>query len=429
LAKLRKLARFADSYLDHYLQTKRMKEQSELVRQRQLELAGYNDELRQKTEEGQRSQQLLVEGLKNPALLRRLAKANPEIAPLVPTEAEDVATLAAPIDKATKLEEVPTGEGIFAQARAQTDGDVYSRLMPALAQRDAKNSTLQAQIPFKEVSGINEQGVKTSEFIQENKLGDVGPLAQERTGAQEGERQTDILKGTEKQRFLELSKAENMKASIELDKQKKLITFQLAQQGKAAESKALNEMITAAQQGVMDMNTIAALALEVNSGFSEGAIDTYSAMKGAVEQLPYVGSTLSGAMTATAGVGDRLIGGDPSMARKVNQLEGMRRAAAIKLIRSAGDPRPSDADVRGVMPMIPGSYESIQATQAKVSHMRDMATLLPRVAMANPGVTGMALLNLVDAEAKRLAETRSQTPDRTVENPAKKSALTKLGSR
>lgn len=202
--------------------------------------------------------------------------------------------------------------------------------------------------------------------------------------------------------------------AAELVKAKAEIDYRLAAEGRAADMKQLRTLTQGATEAVLGLEELSTLALEVNHDFPEGSIDVYSGLRNAAAQLPLIGPALSGTMSSMGALGDRLATGDTSIPRKVNQLEAMRWQMGIKLIRAAGDPRPSNADVQGVIGMIPGSYESKQATEQKIGFMQDLVVMLPQVMYANPGLTGKPLLDLAIEESKKRSGARQLDQNRDV---------------
>ena len=173
-------------------------------------------------------------------------------------------------------------------------------------------------------------------------------------------------------------------------------------------------------------------------------MDAYAGLKQVFDSLPYIGRSVSDLMTTLGATGTALADMDPTIVRKIMRLQGLRREQAIAMIRAAGDPRPSDADVIGVLPSLPGPFESREQTAEKIAFMRDRTLAIPELLAENPGLRGKALLDAASARATARAGSRATIPPETEEagagqpagtaaprglSPALASALEKLRGR
>lgn len=376
---------------------------------------------------------------------------------------EDVAApIAESIGKADSLEKAPTQEDISSQYKAGGGRETLDSrnftsrggrltfdenpggagvLAGLQAQGDSRRKMLtdEANKPDTSVEVTNQDGSKTTKFVSKRTGGEYQTgLSAKREGELEGEKavagepgktqaENANLKGTFDERFRQEQKMAAMRAAIELDawKKKNAVTA-----GKEALKAA-----DAATAGVLQMEEIIALATEVNKGNMIGVSDVYSGARNAIGQLPWVGTALGGLMDTANATTTAMKDGDPTLIAKTNQLQALRRAAAIAVIKAAGDPRPSNADVDGVINSIPGAGESAFATKTKAQAMRDTLTLVPEILKGNPHLlgredmetgNGLVVLQMAMREAQKRAGTRAtsgRNPD-PVENPAVK----KLGA-
>lgn len=119
MAARRKLADFANMYLKYHMAQKQAEYQSELQRQRQLEVARYNREAIQKQADLAAEQDLLEKGLADPTgrLLARFQNAGRTqlnrmpIEQLLPSRENQLAREAAGVEGADTLAKLPTMEG------------------------------------------------------------------------------------------------------------------------------------------------------------------------------------------------------------------------------------------------------------------------------------------------------------------------------
>lgn len=89
-----------------------------------------------------------------------------------------------------------TGPGGFPLVTGVKDNPILTSL---LGEAKAREEGLQREVPYQAVSGNDpETQVNTTRYVQSNKMGDVGPLAQERTTEAEGARQGGIKAETER---------------------------------------------------------------------------------------------------------------------------------------------------------------------------------------------------------------------------------------
>lgn len=218
-------------------------------------------------------------------------------------------------------------------------------------------------------------------------------------------------------KFVQESKLANMRAAVELNKQKEYLVFELAQKSAFEDAKAVKNASEEAANLVLSMTELSALAFEVNKDYKEGAIDTMAGFKQAATQLPWVGNALGTALNTAGAASQSYLSNDPSFPRKVQNLEGRRRAAAIAAIRAAGDPRPSDADVAGVIGSIPGAFESLESSAAKAGVFRDAVTLIPELMARSPGMRGKALLDAALVEAQKRSTDRAVAGGTTLKSP------------
>jgi hypothetical protein len=347
-----------------------------------------------------------------------------------------LAPIAAQVGKANSLSETPTDEDILSQflsggGRESLDSRNITRAGGSLVSSEnqggaSKLASVKEQAAAKRKLLTTE--AEAPNTIIEEALGDgstqkigVNPrtmgkgvttgLSAVRKGELEGEQaiagepgktkaELANMKGTWDQRFAEAEKMEAMKAAKQLHV--------------ARESYKINhpEAANAAQDAIeatLGMEKIISLSFELNKLNAPGAMDLYAGAKNAVGQVPYLGATMTGLMDTASSAVNMAKQGDPTIPGKVNTLQGLRRAAAISLIRAAGDPRPSNADVDGVMGSIPGYDESVTTTAMKAKIMRDTALLLPEVIASNPGIKGKALLDKVIEEAKGRSNSAART--------------------
>lgn len=302
--------------------------------------------------------------------------------------------------------------------------------------------TAEANQPDRVIEEMSPDGSKTAKAVNPRTMGSVTTgLSAKQEGANEGakkvagapgeiEATNAINKGTFDERFREEQKLENMKATIQLANWRK------QNEGKAAP--AALAAATAAVSSVKQIEDIIALATEINKGNPIGTADVYSGIRNSVGQLPWAGPALGAGMDVANSVTSAIKDGDPTIVAKANQLQSLRRAAAIALIRAAGDPRPSNADVDGVINAIPGVGESNFATAMKATTMRNTVTMLPEILKAHPELVGspdaetgrgLMVIQMAMQEAKKRATQGAQSGrDPELNNPpANRIPLASLG--
>lgn len=350
-------------------------------------------------------------------------------------ENEDAAApIVESIGSAKNLSDLPTladaigrlkSRGGQPMAPIEPGSDGFSPEMKAMMdQRLQKEAALKTQRP---VTGVDEtlpDGSTQKTYKPTDELSGqsfVTGLSAQQQGVNEGAKElagtpdkikaTNALnKGTFDEKFREEQKLASMKAAIELQ------TW--AKKNATSAGPAAMASAKAATAGVIQMEEIIALATEINKGNMIGVADIYSGARNAVGQLPYVGPAIGGIMDTANATSTAIKAGDPTLIAKTNQLQAMRRAAAISVIRAAGDPRPSNADVDGVINSIPGAGDSNFATAIKAQTMRDTLTMVPEILKAHPELAGDAeketgrglmVIQLAMQEAKKRATQRSQS--------------------
>lgn len=395
------LSQISTLLLKDRLDRQQMMDHQEQIRQRQLEVAKYNKEqVALEGDENRRATRLRQFG-ENPSLAVTASQAGDEDAPnFIEKDRQILGPAFETLSKAKNPEDVPSMEALFASRKP----GIITNLNPISELSGARNAQLQ-----RVADTTSEEVDKAGAIAQQQALGQAhGKEEADATNfdAQLGRevKRTNTLNPIE---FRQQEKLANMRATVELEKQKKYLTHELATRAEFARATQVNDMALEASKLVLQMTELTSLAAEINAGFQEGAVDTYAGIRNAFGSLPYVGGSISQGMATASAAIDSMTTGDKSIARKVNNLEGMRRAAGIAAIRAAGDPRPSNADVEGVIGSIPGAYESLEATAAKSARFRDSLILLPEIMTANPGIKGKALLDIALAEATKRSNRRA----------------------
>lgn len=314
----------------------------------------------------------------------------------------------------------PSKDGLTLPSRnigSEARPEITTLLAEAKAKREALMAEAEASAPVEKVTSMGPDGSTKDTYVSKRKLAGqsvTSGLSSQRQGELEGIKATAAqpgktaaevanMKGTFGQRFMEESKIATMKAAVELDK--------VAKQAAMTGNKNAVASAKEATAGLLQMEEIIALATQINQVFPEGGIDTAAGIKNSISQLPYVGMTLGGLMNTASGAALSKLTGDKSIPGKINKLEGLRRAAAIAAIRAAGDTRPSNADVDGIISSIPGAFESAEATKSKAQTMRDTMTLIPNLVAAHPELVGdgkgKALIDMAMVEAQKLTKNRA----------------------
>lgn len=409
MAKLRGLGGFAQLLLQAHLKSKAAKDENDLITERQHGLAEFEDSLRRETDEHQagleRGTAKLRELGQNPALAMTLSQSgDKEAGPFIQRNSATLAKPMESISKASEMKDLPSMAALFGQ-RSPGIIDNLAPLTEMFNAREAQSRKITDSNSYEDDrSAANEFSKQYAQKTGEE--AGLGATSTDRT-ARTIKETNETNKGTFDEKFFEEQKMENMKAAIQLKKEKDALLFKLAEEGRSADAKELNSMVSASTAAILSLNEIMAHATEINAGYQEGGIDTYAGLKDAAGQVPLIGSALSKGMTTASAAVASHMGDDPSIPRKVNVLEGLRREAAIAAIRAAGDPRPSDADVLGVIPSIPGAFESLEATASKAQRLRDSLTMIPTLLANNPGLKGKALLDMAMAEAAKKSTERA----------------------
>lgn len=407
MARLRNLGQMAQILLQARLRSKAQEDSDERQLANSKILADYSSGLRSQERDDQFDLDTTKLALGDPTggIAQRMG-----LNKLVPSQAQRQAPLMTEIGQADSMEKLPSKETFLARLAA-TPGGINS--LPEFTQGLNAIDSQKEKIGLQQEQAMDRTGATAYQqsFNQgkgtEAATADAFPAKLERD-VKAFERMTPLELGR-------LRQEEGIKAQIDLKKQKDLYTFQLAQAGRMEEAKQLSQMTTDASVSISAIQELAALAAEVNKGYGPGA-DVYAGIRDAYGTLPYLGAGLRQGMTTAAGTSAAVFGGDPSLIRKAQRLEAMRNDAARKFIVAAGDPRPSDADLAGMLPLFPGAFESEAATTEKTQYILDATKFLPELAAANPGVRGKALFDMAFAKAKEVsvsrahADTPSQQP-------------------
>jgi hypothetical protein len=130
MAVRRKIGNLANILLQSHLQKREREHQSELVKQRQMEIALANDDLRRKQAEDQRQHTLLLRGVEDPALMETFARNGVDVGidPTMFRTGDDkiLSQLGSKISQA-KREELPTDLGVEQQLGATPWGSGLAR--------------------------------------------------------------------------------------------------------------------------------------------------------------------------------------------------------------------------------------------------------------------------------------------------------------
>jgi len=151
VAKLRRLGNIAEMFLRTHLADRANEQESERVKQRQLEVAGYNRDAIAQQAEQDRIKEFLSAGLKDPKqfeLMDRAGMMMGDIAPksFRPADEKILAQLGAGYATA-KEDELPTDLGIENQLRTQWGGEEMAKnpnnLLPLMNARDSRQASLE----------------------------------------------------------------------------------------------------------------------------------------------------------------------------------------------------------------------------------------------------------------------------------------------
>lgn len=401
MAFRRRLGNLAGTLLEQRLRDKSAEKQSELVQQRQLELADLNHEFAmQQSQEAQKQTRLRQYG-ENPTLASTAAQSGDKDAePFIQRNREILAPAFESIAKAKNAEDMPSLEALFGARKS----GIIDNLSPITELDNARTAQL-SRIADTTSEEVDKAGATSFNSAYGQAMGNEAATATNAPAALAREVTKENTLNPIK--FIQEQKLANMRAAVDLRKQKDFLTHELITKRDFEAAKATNAMATEASKLVLQMTELTTLAADINASYSEGGVDTYAGLRNAVGSLPYLGNAMSGGMATASASVQSMMSGDKTLPRKVNNLEGMRRAAAIAAIRAAGDPRPSDADVSGVIGSLPGAFESLEATVAKSNRFRDSVVMLPEIMAAHPGVAGKALLDLALAEAQKRSQARA----------------------
>jgi hypothetical protein len=143
------LANTGDMLLQHALRLKQQQEQSELVRQRQQELADFQNQFRKGQAEDTRRQQTLDKILGDPTggVAQTLVDAGEtEWSPFAPKPEKALAGVGADIEKFTKREELPTDVGLEPMLASRPGGRMAAKdptaIETLMAQRNSRRGSL-----------------------------------------------------------------------------------------------------------------------------------------------------------------------------------------------------------------------------------------------------------------------------------------------
>lgn len=418
--------------LQRMTQQQQLKERSLAAAQE----AEHASQLRQGEEEFRSSNDAYLKGLSDPVIGRQRSRAGLAHPDENPTDSRLMTPILEGIGKADSLTKLPTHEEIdqLAQAQGVETPFGFSTLdLPApvvagaSSARNARAKMLEDEAR-KVTTSVEEtlpDGSKRQSFLPTRDLAGKSfttGLSAEQQGANAGAEDLAKLKtpGLFEEQYRQASKLSAMQVAQQLAKEKTLVDYRLAAEGRKEDMKQLQTLTQGATEAVLQLEELEALSMKVNQDFKPGLTDSYAGLRNNLAELPYVGPALSGGMQTASGVVDSFLTGDKTIPANLNRLEAMRWQMGIKLIRAAGDPRPSNADVQGVIGQIPGGYESREATQQKIAYLKDSVMMLPRLMYENPGLRGRALLDMAAQKAQE--RSTSRTPNAPGSTPAQKSA-------
>jgi hypothetical protein len=449
MAVRRRIGNLAEMLLKARQQMQLQDRQGEMVRQRQIELAELNDQ-----------NQLFQRVLQDPELARRLARSGQEkFKALAPTAEEDTAAIGEPIQKAKSLEELPTGEDLFAGTRAKSSGDISSQLMGLIAQRNAKEASITSVMRDKatptKVDSMGSGGVAQTQYVNPYDLEKLGPLATERTGEQEGQRAgaTELAKVTtpgltaakvgeankleagtrgekvktsaavagasEAARLREELRPDVLAKKLEFEKQKRIA--ELAHVGDKAQAEAVAQK-SAAVKGLMpvyqEYRQLAVKVMNRSGGLGgPAASESTASALNALSKLPAVGEFVAaGAEAAHAALVDRIpIGNNAENAKDIallNRLtDTLAQGMANAVLGNKG--QTTENDRRTAKNILVNSFTSVKSGTELLAITDTMFGLLPTVAAANPNATPAEILTKAAEAAKQpqaLPQVQQQQP-------------------
>jgi hypothetical protein len=191
MAFRRRLGNLAGTLLETRLRRREAEHQSELVKQRQMELEGINTE-----------QQLLGRVLADPALAARLRAsgrqqvARQDITPFIPDATDAAGKLGGEVSGVSDLSKLQTDEDIHTgfhgatfSAHDDNEGEI-PEIQRLIAQRNARRAAIESSMIGQAVKDIGPDGTERTRHVLPHQLDELGALQTERTGVQEGERES-----------------------------------------------------------------------------------------------------------------------------------------------------------------------------------------------------------------------------------------------
>jgi hypothetical protein len=421
MAKLRKLGGIAQMLLQQHMQKRQMEMQSELVKQRQMEMAQYNDDLRRKTAEDQRNHSLLTSGLQDPTQFAALDRAGISLGDIDPSsfQTPDRAIMGGLQSKlgTAKREDLPTDiglEGQLADPKLNPWDHANNLSRDPRAVKDLMVGRDSRKTALDEIDVYNTD-LKGAESFATAYNTEMGQEKADATNApaQLTRKQNEFRAMTPLEVQRESAKAWAT-LPAELEKLKQARTIELMGIGDKVQAEQVAQK-SAAVKGLMPVYmTYRQLVLDVTSSKAAAGSPAASAALGAAGHIPVIGGVadagLKAAHTATVSMFS------PELGKKIGELNRLTQTLAQGMANAVLGNRgqTTENDRRTAENILATSFTDAETAADLLKITDRMFMILPTVTAqieaTNPNATAAEIIQAAADRAKQEAAQAPSTP-------------------
>jgi hypothetical protein len=443
MAFRRKIGRLADTYLDYYLKNKSAEKQSDLVKQRQLEVN--QQRLEEVAEQGRlnREQEMLRQLLGDPTgnIAGRLKRAGInvngyDLDALIPPEEQIVGAIGADIQKANRPEDLPADLEALLAASGRPEMAKDPRHVERLqttreAERAGILSGIKAGNRANAVPGpiksMDPTGREQVEYLDPFQAADRGALPTERSAGQEASRAGQVA-GAEARARQEAEWAPDIvEKKIDFEQRKRMA--ELATLGQRAEAELLATKGAAIKGLMPTYMEYRDLAKRVADSWAGAGGPSAQNVLSAIGKTPIVGSLFESGLEAGHSALTGIV--DPDLARDIAELNRLRSTLAQGMANAVLGNRgqTTENDRRTAENILAGSFTDAETVEDLLAITDRMFGLAPTVAAqvlnANPDATPAEILTVVAEQVR--AEKEAGTLPGLGDDPTKTPEKPKMG--
>lgn len=423
MAVRRKIGNLAHTLLQAHLQKRQMEQQSDLIKQRQMEMAQANDDLRRGQADDQRKHTLMLRGIEDPALMETFHRNNVDVGidPTMFRTGDDkiLSQLGSRLSQA-KREELPTDLGIEQQLGATPWGSDLAKDPRAVKQGMTVRDDRKGQLDEIDTYQTDLKGAEAFATRYNTDMGAETASAANHP-AQLQRKVTEFQTMTPLEVEREAKKAwATVPAELEKYTQQRMI--ELAQIGNKVEAEQLAQK-RAAVKGLMPTYlTYRSLVLDVAQSWTGASGPTASSALGAIGQIPVIGSVAeTGLKAAHTGVTSMI---NPDLGKKVGELNRLTSTLAQGMANAVLGNRgqTTENDRRTAENILATSFTDINTAKDLLKITDTMFMILPSVTAqmetVNPNVTAAEIIQATADQAKQQAAQTQDVPVTEQSSPA-----------